>query len=145
MKFHVVSSINPETDPTQFYGYVGIFAMNPEVIKEYEGYPVITKKGWLWGVVLKERHCIAFYAYSLNTNNNTATLENIYVRKDLRKQGIFNLMYNDFIKHIPNGIVKIKLLSTLIGKPIYKSKGFVITRGFKKWFHMEKTIKSDTL
>ena len=137
-----VKKVNPEVESDNFYGHIGVFAMNPEVLKEYDGYPLVTKKGWSWGMVLnKTSECIGFYAHSMNTTADVATLETIYVKKEFRGQGVFNLMYNDFLKNLPETTLKVKVLSTLVGKPIYKKKRFVTTKAFKKWFQMEKNIK----
>lgn len=130
--------ISPEK-VNEIYVHVGKFAMSPDVVKEFEGYPVLTKEGWSWILALdKEQDCVGFLAHS--HNEEEACLETMFVRKDKRLGGVFNLLYDKFISKVPSG--KIKLIANKNSQPIFIKKGFVVTQAFKKWWKMELDIKS---
>jgi predicted GNAT family acetyltransferase len=131
--------IEVSSESSALVKHVGPLAMNPEVLKEYEGYPIVTKPGFKWLISIQDGKCVGFLAFSVNEEKQSANLQNCFVSPELRKHGIFKKMYNEFIKRIP-AKSKVELIATDTGKAVFKGLGYKVTKDFTKWHKMEKQL-----
>ena len=126
-----------ELTESEVYTLIGPLAMDPLVLKDHDGYPIVTKPGWVWLAALESvgPKCLGFFVYS--EKDGVVTVENSHTLKDYRKQGIYTKLWAEFEKHVVGK--KVKLTASLMSRSfIEKNRGFTVVKQFKNWTVMER-------
>jgi predicted GNAT family acetyltransferase len=119
-----------------FYAHIGKFAMNPEVVKEFDNYPIVTGKDWIWYLAIEGEMCVGFLAYSVS--GKKLKLEQMYVIPDLRKKGVCQKLYDAFLKNVEGEAYEMHCVATNLGNPFLLKNGWQTTKSFVKWHNMVK-------
>jgi GNAT superfamily N-acetyltransferase len=120
----------------KLYKTVAPFAMNKQVISEFEGYPMLTDDNYLWFIISDETDILAFAAIRRLASHVEFT--NDYVLPEYRKKNIHSKLIAERIKWCKENKVKtIKADCTNTCFPHYKKAGFTTIRSFEKWHKVE--------
>ena len=119
-----------------FYQLIGPFAMSAEVVKYFEGYPLITGDDWHWFLAFKGSKVIGFCAYY--NRNGKIRFENAYVDADYRKNGAYKDLYEARMKYIEQHeqFSQITCIATHLSTPYLQKMGFQVKRERVKWNDM---------
>jgi predicted GNAT family acetyltransferase len=121
------------------YMHIAPFAMNPKIIREFDGYPIVTSKNYVWFVVFENGETIAFA--SLKVFKNKVKFVNSYVTESYRKKGIHATLISERIKWCnENGIkiIEVDCLDSSLQQ--YLNIGFKEVKTFVKWHKLYKEL-----
>ncbi len=121
------------------YMHIAPFAMNQTVLREFDGYPIVTSKDYIWFIVFVKGEAIAFA--SLKIFKDKVKFINSYVVHAHRKQGIHSILVNERIMWCDKHDVKrieVDCLSSSLNQ--YLKLGFKEIKTFVKWHKLEKHL-----
>ena len=101
---------------------IGWFAMSREIIREMDGYPILTDKDTVWFVAHKKLEVLGFGAIKFMKNH--AVLTSSYVVPEFRKKGIR----------------QVKADCTNASLSNFKKAGFKVVKEFKNWTKVVKQL-----
>lgn len=107
---------------------IGKFAMNPDVLVEFQNYPIITKPHWKWLVAFDDSaEVIGFCAYY--RTKTTIIFENDYVTPNFRNRGIYRELNMERMKCLDaEPFDKIYTLATHASTHQFENMGFVTVK-----------------
>ena len=121
------------------YMYIAPFAMNRKVLREFDGYPIVSDKDYTWFIVFDKGEAIAFA--SLKTFKNNVKFISSYVTEPYRKQGIHTKLINERLKWCKENDVKLIQVDCLDSSlNQYLKLGFKEVKTFVKWHKLEKQL-----
>jgi GNAT superfamily N-acetyltransferase len=123
-------------DDNLVYKYIAPYAMSQAILREFDGYPIITDKSFTWFILFKGRKIIAFSAIRKRTNSVDFT--SAYVLPEYRNQDIHENMIKmrlDWCRE--NSVKKIKVDCNAVSLPKYLNVGFTVFKEFNKWHKLE--------
>lgn len=125
----------------QFYAWIGPFAMNPEVIKEYMGYPLVTGPDWNWFVAFENGVVAGFCAYY--KKGDKLVFENTYVIAERRNNGLYKELFEARMEYVKKHetFALITCVATHLSTPYLLKMGFEIKKAFVNWNNMIYTPK----
>jgi GNAT superfamily N-acetyltransferase len=116
--------------------HIAPFAMNPKVLREFDGYPIVTSKDYVWFVVIENSEAIAFA--SLKIFKNKVKFINSYVTEPYRRKGIHTKFINERLKWCKENEVKLIEVDCLNSSlQQYLKLGFKEVKTFVKWHKLE--------
>ncbi|MFN3802462.1 GNAT family N-acetyltransferase [Belliella pelovolcani] len=118
---------------------IGWYAMDREVIKEMDGYPILTDSDTTWFVAHKNLEVIAFGAVKKMKNHAVMTYS--FVFKSFRKKGLHKELINrrlDWIKEQKINLVKADCTKSSL--PNMKAVGFKVIKAFQNWTKVELNL-----
>jgi GNAT superfamily N-acetyltransferase len=121
------------------YMHIAPFAMNPKILREFEGYPIVTSKDYFWFIVFDNGEAIAFA--SLKVFKNKVKFINTYVTEPYRRKGIHTTLINERLKWCKENEVKyieVDCLDSSLQQ--YLKLGFKEVKTFVKWHKLEKHL-----
>lgn len=121
------------------YRYIAPFAMNQKILREFDGYSIVTGEDYVWFLVFKDRQLVAWA--SLRTQKNKIKFIYAYVIPEFRKQGIHKELIFKRIDWCENNgykIIEVDCLKTSLNN--YKKIGFKEVKTFSKWHKLEFEI-----
>jgi predicted GNAT family acetyltransferase len=115
---------------------LGWFAMDRNVIREMDGYPILTDKDTTWFVVYKNLEVLAFAAVKQMKNHAVFTYS--FVDKPFRKKGIHKELIKARLEWVKSQNIKtIKADCTKSSLPNMKDVGFKVVKEFQNWTKVE--------
>lgn len=115
---------------------IGWYAMNREVIREMDGYPILTDKDTVWFVAHRKLEVIGFGA--VKRMKHHAVLTYSYVLPEHRKKGIHKRQLDERISYIKKeGIKTMKADCTKSSLPNFQKLGFKVVKEFNNWTNVE--------
>ncbi|MDR3133721.1 MAG: hypothetical protein LBU42_06825 [Prevotellaceae bacterium] len=123
----------------KLYKVVAPFAMNKQVVAEFEGYPILTDDNYLWFIISDGKSMLAFAA--IRRLASCVEFTNDYVLPEYRKKNIHAKLLVERIKWCKeNKVELIKADCTNACFPHYKKAGFNVVKSWQKWHKVELTL-----
>lgn len=120
--------------------FIGRFSMNPEVIREMGGYPILTSEKMRWWVAIAEKKVIGFAAVKETAKHLMFTYS--YVIPEWRRKGVYKATVAARMEWAKaNGYKTIKADCTEFSLPYLLKLGFVKIQEFKGWTKVEHNEK----
>ncbi len=121
------------------YMYIAPFAMDHKVLREFDGYPIVSDKDYIWFIVFDDSEAIAFG--SLKVFKNKVKFINSYVTEPYRKKGLHSKLIDERLKWCKENDVKlieVDCLDTSLQQ--YLKLGFKEIKTFVKWHKLQKEL-----
>jgi GNAT superfamily N-acetyltransferase len=124
------------------YEIIAPYAMNSNVISDFEGYPILTDENYLWFLIFSDDGKLTgFSAISKTKTQIDVEFTNDYVIPEYRKTGIHKKLLSERIKWCKkNNIKHVKAVCMNEWFPHYLKAGFKVVREFVKWHKVELTL-----
>lgn len=116
---------------------IGWYAINREVIREMDGYPILTDKNTVWFVAHQKLEVFAFAAVKVMKSH--AVLTYSYVDPKFRRKGVYMRLLKERMEWISkNGIKKVKADCTAKSLHALRKLGFSVVKEYRNWTKVEK-------
>jgi GNAT superfamily N-acetyltransferase len=121
------------------YEHIAPFAMNWNILREFDGYPIVTDESHTWFLVFLKDKLIAWA--SLRKEKKVVRFVTAYVLPDYRRKGIHTeLIYQRMDWCEKNGFLNIEVDCMENTIKSFKKIGFKIVKSFKKWHRLALEI-----
>jgi hypothetical protein len=121
------------------YMHIAPFAMNPKVVREFDGYPILTDKSYVWFVVFDNNEVVAFA--SLKVFKNKVKFVHCYVIDSHRRNGLHIKLIIErqlWCKNNDVKLIEVDCLATSLDQ--YLRLNYKEVKTFKKWHKLEKQL-----
>lgn len=121
------------------YMYIAPFAMNHKVLRQFEGYPIVTDMNYIWFIVFDRNEPIAFA--SLKKLKCKVKFVNSYVTETYRNQGIHTKLISERLRWCEENNIKfieIDCLESSLNQ--YIKLGFKEVKTYVKWHKLVKQL-----
>jgi GNAT superfamily N-acetyltransferase len=126
-------------DDEKVYSLLAPFAMNPKVIREMGGYPILTDQNLHWFITMNGSKVVAFSAIKVMKDYCLFTYD--YTIKDFRRKGLHRSLLQQRIAWCKEEKIQlVKADCTKESLPTYKAEKFKIVQEFVKWTKMERIL-----
>ena len=123
----------------EVYNKIGPFAMDRQVIRELDGYPILADDDMVWFVAMDGNKVIGFSAVKKHKSFSEFTY--FYVIPEYRKQGILKTLFDECMKYAKrNDIKSIKADCTEICLKVFKKAKFKVVKEFQNWTKVEMEL-----
>lgn len=122
------------------YGYIAPYAMSRTILREFDGYPILTDESYVWFLVFEKNRLVAWA--SLRKHKNVVKFVNAYVDPGYRKKGIHTELIHRRIDWCErNGFIKVEVDCMDSSLNQYLKLGFKRIKTFKKWHILSAEIQ----
>jgi N-acetylglutamate synthase-like GNAT family acetyltransferase len=126
-------------DSKKLFMLIGPFAMDPKVIRELDGYPILSDEKFVWFIAMDEKQVVSFAA--LKQHKDHCLFTNDYTDPAYRQKGLHKALLQkrlDWCKDNEIKLIKADCTETCLIS--FKKAGFKVVKKFNNWTKVEKTL-----
>lgn len=127
-------------DSPDIYGHIAPYAMDRSILREFDGYPILTDESYVWFLVFEKNKLVAWA--SIKKNKDVVKFVNAYVDPTHRRKGIHTELIHRRIDWCEkNGFMKVEVDCMDSSLNQYLKLGFKRIKTFKKWHKLSAEIE----
>ena len=124
----------------EVHGIIAPFAMDAKVLREFDGFPILTSEKHIWIKLENDQILIGFAAIK-TLKNGIVEFTSDYVLPQYRQKTHHRKLIAERIRQcIKMGVSQIKADCTKHSLGNYKRAGFTVVKDFKNWTKVERTL-----